>query len=131
MKKRRVSSLLDDPPLSGTGRLSILAGGFLFVGFAAGLEAAGVAAALFVPRLGWTTSGNPWVALASAVVLSAACVRTGKLLDQRRKAGAALAGICFLMSLTPFLGGAVPSHASLVLAGVGLLLLLSVWSHLD
>jgi hypothetical protein len=122
-------------PLPGTGRLGIIAGWFQLSGIGASFATLVAAAKIFFPAaLPGKFSTSPWIMLVTSALIAFGCFRTGQLLDERRKAGAALAVLCFGLGLGQFLTGA-PSTADLLLdvvpAAVGLVLLASVWKHLE
>ena len=130
MTKRQLSSLLDDPPLPGTGRLSVLAAGFFLAGLVSGLDGVALVAALVVPGLQWTPPPHPWIAVLTAVALSLACFRAGWLLDHRRKAGGVLTIIGVLAVVVSALGEGGQASGVLVCYGVVVLIAASVWRHL-
>ena len=119
-------------PLPGTGRLGMVTAWFKLTGVAAAFVTAGIAVTAFVPSLGWTTTPrNPWVALLGGVVLTTSSFITARLLDQRRKTGALAAGFSFLALLIPLFSNAPVGTLGCAAAGIGLILLASVWRHLD
>jgi hypothetical protein len=90
-------SRTDGRPLSGTGRLGMVSAYFKATAVAGALVTAGIAAAAFIPRLGWaTTPRNPWIAVLAGATLTASSFLTGRLLDDLRRAGAFSAGLTFV-----------------------------------
>jgi hypothetical protein len=125
-------SRTDRRPLPGTGRLGMVSAYFKVTAVAGALVTAGIAAAALIPRLGLaTTPRNPWIALLAGATLTASSFLTGRLLDDRRRAGAFAAGLTFVALLVPFATHAHAGTWGVALAGVGLVLVASVWRHLD
>ena len=120
-------------PLPATGRLGFVSAYFHLFGIAAVLATGSIAAGIVFPSyLEWKTEPtNKFVALAGAVMLTFGFFRTSWLLDRRRKAGASLALLCFALPLSAYLTGAVASRLSIGIAGCGVILVASVWRHLE
>lgn len=117
---------------SGTGRLGVVAGYFRLAGITGVLATAAIAAKLLVPQLPVQTATlNPFSALVVAALMTIGFFRTSRLLDQRQKAGAQLAALCFIGPLVGFATGRAPSLGTLIVAGAGLALVASVWRHLE
>ena len=114
----------------GTGRLGLVSAYFQLSGFAGALGTAAIAVSLLLPPM-QTSPLNALVALGGATLMTFGFFHTSRLLDQRRKAGAKLAAVCFAGPLVAYLTGAIPSLSTLTIAGVGLALVVSVWRHLD
>lgn len=91
-----------------------------------------MAADLFAPSLPIrTTLSNSVIALAAAALVTFGFFRTSQLLDQRQKTGAAMAGLCFIGPMIGYATGTLPSLSTLIISGVGLALVASVWRHLE
>lgn len=117
------------PP--GTGRLGVVSAYFQVAGFAGVLGMTAVAASIALPRFpGHLTPSDAMIALGGWGLMTFGFFRTSRLLEQRRKAGALFAVGCFAAPLVGYLTGAAPSVGTLIIAGVGLALVGSVWRHL-
>jgi len=128
-----VSPTNPERPLPATGRLGVVSAYFHVVGITAALATGSIAAGIVVPRyVKWGIEpANKFVVLACAVMLTFGLFRTSWLLDRRRKAGARLALLCFALTLTGYLTGAVANRLSIGIAGCGVILVASVWRHLE
>ena len=105
---------------------------FQLSGIAGALATTAIAAQLFVPSLPVrTTLSNPVIALVAAALVTFGFFRTSRLLDQRQKAGATMAGLCFIGPLVGYATGTMPSLSTLTVSGLGLALVASVWRHLE
>ena len=90
-----------------------------------------IAAELFVPNLSIRTTFANVIALATAGLMTFGFFHTSRLLRQRRKAGATIAGLCFIGPMVGYATGTMASLAALILSGLGLTQVASVWRHLD
>jgi hypothetical protein len=105
---------------------------FQLAGIGGVLGITAIASSIVLPRFPvQTTPSNAFVALAGAALMTFGFFRTSRLLDERRKAGALLAALCFAGPLVGYVSGAAPSLGTLIVAGVGLSLVGSVWRHLE
>ncbi len=128
-----VSPADSERPLPATGRLGFVSAYFHLVGISAAVATGSIAAGVVLPRyaLWGTEPANKFVVLACAAMLTFGFFRTSWLLDRRRKSGASLALLCFAVPLSAYLTGAVASRLSIGIAGCGVVLLASVWRHLE
>ena len=125
----RVRSAIIPP---GTGRLGVVSAYFQLAGVAGAIGVVVITSSLFVSGFPVrTTPSSAAVSLFGAVLMTVGFFRTSRLLDQRRKAGAHLAALCFIGPLVGYLTGSAPSLGTLIVAGAGLALVASVWRHLD
>jgi hypothetical protein len=128
-----VSSTHPERPLTATGRLGFVSAYFHLLGITGTLATGMIASAIVFPLyLQWRTAPpNKFVVLASAAMLTFGLFRTSWLLDRRRKAGASLAFLFFGVTLAAYPIGAVTSRLSIGIAGFGVILVASVWRHLE
>lgn len=120
-------------PELGTGRLGVISSYFQLSGIGAAITTLPLAVATFLPRALPSVPGRPVVPLIGCALLAFGFFRTSHLLDQRRRSGAQLATLCFLATLGGFFTKSLGWTALLDLgaSAVGLLLVASVWRHLD
>jgi hypothetical protein len=116
----------------GSGRLGAVSAYFRLSGIAGALGTTLLAADLFAPSLPVRSSiSNPVIALAAAALVTFGFFRTSQLLDRRQKSGATMAGLCFIGPMIGYATGAAPSLSTLIVSGLGLALVASVWRHLE
>lgn len=116
--------------LPGTGRLGLVSAYFAIAAVLAGYGSALFAVALRYPTPGMNLSPHRVAGLVGGLLLTIGYVRIGRLLIARRKSGAQLAVGCFVFHLASYLSGTANLFA-VVFALVGLVLVASVWRHLE
>ena len=119
--------------LPGEARLGIVRTYFNIVG-----ASAVVGTVLFVAIgvAAFRSRDAEWVSrglrsLAGSVLLAAGCIKTAKLLEERRKTGAWLAIAYFVVGLLASITGSARGLLVPSLSVVGLALIASVWQYLD
>ena len=123
--------IVRDRPLPAVGRLGVLSALFQLTGVSAGVATLAIGAAIVSPGIGSSSPEKLSVGLLFAASLALGSFRTSRLLEQRRKAGAQLAVLCFLVPVVGFVNHVVPSLISLVVAGSGVALIASVRRYLE
>jgi hypothetical protein len=119
-------------PESGAGRLGVISGIFQLSGIGATLQALTAAAATIAPRIVSPNAQRPFGLLIMGALLAFGFFRTSHLLDQRRRSGAQLAALSFLMSLAGVftMKPGLATFVDLGVSAIGLGLVASVWKHL-
>jgi hypothetical protein len=119
-------------PLPGTGRLGIVAAYFGLYGLAAAGITLDMARVILIPPVSWpTTPVKALLTFAAAVALTFGFFRTYHLLRRRRRTGASLAALCLAGSLATSLSPGSFNAWALGVPVLGLVLLGTVWRHLE
>jgi hypothetical protein len=98
-----------------------------------GLISVGMSAALLFPQLGWHVAPGkqPYISLATAVVLTFGFVRTRKLLRLRPRTGGLLAISMFAIDLIEDFTTGSRGWGAIAFSALGLVLVASIWKYLD
>ena len=122
----------DGRVLPGTGRLGVIRAYFAIYAAIGVVVTGGSVAAVLWPSLGVKVfpANHPMLAIAAAGLFTWGAIQTGRMLRQRRRVGAWAAAVTFAASLAAA-GSPASALATVVINSIGLVLLISVWRHLD
>jgi hypothetical protein len=117
----------------GSSRLSLATGYFAIMAWLMGMISVGMAAALMFPRLGWRVepANEPYVSLATAVILTFGFARTRRLLRARSRTGGWLALTMFAIDLIEDFATGSRGWPAIAFSALGLVLIGSIWKYLD
>jgi len=121
----------DDCVAPGTNRLDMLRTYFEICGAAGVVLTVGmIVATLWFPDMQVTRGNHPLLPIAAAGMFTWGTIQTSRMLRKRRRVGAWAAAVAFAASLaaTTSPGGAL---AAIVVNSIGLVMLISVWKHLE
>ena len=122
----------DGRVLPGTGRLGVIRSYFAIYAAIGVVVTGGTVAAVLWPSLGVKVfpANHPLLAIGAAGMFTWGAIQTGRMLRQRRRVGAWAAAVTFAASVAAA-GSPAGALATVVVNSVGLVLLISVWRHLD
>ena len=93
---------------------------------------AGMLAATVWPQIGWQVAGaHPWLSIVSGATFSVGAVTTSRLLGARDQRGAWAAAGTLVASIVSAFAGGQSIVGTTGIDVVGLVLLASVWQHLE
>jgi len=121
----------DDCVAPGTNRLDMLRTYFEICGAAGVVLTVGmIVATLWFPDMQVTRGNHPLLPIAAAGMFTWGTIQTSRMLRKRRRVGAWAAAMAFAASLavTRSPGAAL---AAVAVNSIGLVMLISVWKHLD
>lgn len=130
---RPIRDLLQLPPAApGTARLTVVAACFRIAGILGVLATAALLGPVVAQA--WTFRSIPpqeMLELLSVSLVTVACLRTARLLRHRQLEGVVMAIACLAGSITTNMTAGFHWWGAYVVPITGLVLLASVWHHLD
>jgi hypothetical protein len=116
-------------PAAGTGRLGVASAVFTVLGVASAIVSVSIARSVLTPPV--ALDSRLIAALAGALSLAFGCLRTSRLLDRRSREGVATAIIFLSAPLCAYFTGTAPRPGIVAAAVAGLVVVASVWRHLE